>query len=288
MRFLAIAALTVGGMASGVSPAAAQSHSGWTQPSFAQAQADLAGAREQLNTLEQNLRLAAQIRRGVYLGVQLSDIDADRAKALHMDEERGVQIEKVEPGSPAENAGLRAGDVLLSYNGENILGARQLGRLVEETPSGRKVRIQYWRDGKTQSTVAIIAELSVRRLPADLDIQVPDIHIAIPDIPTPVVVWKSPALGIECESLDSQLADYFGVKRGVLVRSVEKGSAAEKAGLRAGDVLTAVDNRPVASAHDVVSCLRTERRAGRSIALALVREHRQLTFNVVPDSGSQE
>jgi serine protease Do len=88
--------------------------------------------------------------------------------------------------------------------------------------------------------------------------------------------------------LDSQLADYFGVKRGVLVRSVEKGSAAEKAGLRAGDVLTAVDNRPVASAHDVVSCLRTGRRPGRPIALELVRDHRQLTFNLVPDSGSQE
>jgi serine protease Do len=282
MRFLALAALLAGGMALAVSPAAAQSHFEWTQPAFAQVQADL-------SNLEHNLRLATQMRSGVYLGVQLADIDADRAKALHLDEERGVEIEKVEPGSPAESAGLRAGDVLLTYNGENILGARQLGRLVSETPSGRKVRIQYWREGKTQSTAATIAESRVRRqFPGDLDIQVPDIHIAIPDIPTPVVVWKSPALGIECESLDSQLADYFGVKRGVLVRSVEKGSAAEKAGVRAGDVLTAVDNRPVASAHDVVSCLRTERRAGRPIGLALVREHRQLTFNVVPDSGAQE
>jgi serine protease Do len=281
MRFLALAALLASGMTLAVSPVAAQSHSGWTQPAFVQVQADL-------SNLEQKVRAATNMRGGGYLGVQLTDIDADRAQALHLDEARGVEIEKVEPGSPAESAGLRAGDVLLTYNGENILGARQLGRLVEETPSGRKVRIQYWRDGKTQSTMVTVAEMRVRRIPGDLDIEVPDIHIAIPDIPTPVVVWKSPGLGIECESLDSQLADYFGVKRGVLVRSVEKGSAAEKAGLRAGDVLTAVDNRPVASAHDVVSCLRTERRAGRSIGLALVREHRQLTFNVVPDSGSQE
>jgi serine protease Do len=282
MRFLALAMLLAGASVLGVSPAAAQSHSGWAQPALAQAQADL-------SNLEQNLRLATQMRSGVYLGVQLADVDADRAKALHLDEERGVEVEKVEPGSPADSAGLKAGDVLLTYNGENVLGARQLGRLVAETPSGRKVRIQFWRDGKTQSTVATMTESRVRRpFSGDLDIQVPDIHIAIPDIPTPMVVWKSPALGIECESLDSQLADYFGVKRGVLVRSVEKGSAAEKAGLRAGDILTAVDNRPVASAHDVVSCLRTERRAGRPIAVALVREHRQLTFNVVLEGGSQE
>jgi serine protease Do len=123
MRFLAIAALLAGGMALTVSSAAAQAHSGWTQPAFSQVQADL-------SNLEQNVRLAMQIGRGVYLGVQLADIDADRAKALHFDEERGVEIEKVEPGSPADSAGLRAGDVLLTYNGDNFLGARQVGRLV--------------------------------------------------------------------------------------------------------------------------------------------------------------
>jgi serine protease Do len=141
MRFVVLAALVAGGTALGVSPAAAQSHSGWVQPVLAQVQADL-------SNLEQNLRLATQVRSGTYLGVQLADIDADRAKALHLDEERGVEIEKVEPGSPAESAGLRAGDVLLTYNGENILGARQLGRLVSETPKGRKVRIQFWREGR--------------------------------------------------------------------------------------------------------------------------------------------
>jgi serine protease Do len=282
MRFLAsMAAFSAAMMMTGV-PAAAQSYSGWFQPALAQMDADL-------SNLENNLHLAAQWRGGVYLGVRLADIDSDRAKALHLNEERGVEVVKVEPGSPAEAAGLKAGDVLLSYNGEVILGAQQLGRLVSETPKGRKVKIQFWREGKTETTAAVVAESRAPgAFPADLNIQMPEVRFAIPEIPTPMVVWKSPALGIECESLDSQLAEYFGVKRGVLVRSVEKGSAGDKAGLRAGDVLTAVNDRPVTSAHDVVSCVRTQRRAGKPIAVALVREHKELTLNVVPEPENQE
>jgi len=282
MRFLtsitALAAATI----LTVAPAAAQSHSLWSQPDLAQVQADL-------SNLENNLRLAAQWRSGPYLGVGLADIDADRARALHLEEERGVEVVKVEPQSPAESAGLRPGDVLLTYNGENILGAQQLGRLVSETPKGRKVKIQFWRDGKMQTTTAVVAESPAHAaFPANLDIQIPQVRFMVPDIPSPMVVWKSSALGIECEPLDSQLAEYFGVKRGVLVRSVEKGSAGEKAGLRAGDVLTAVNDRPVASTHDVVSCVRTQRRTGKPIAVTLVREHKELSLSVVPESDNQE
>lgn len=264
-------------------PAAAQSHSyGWFQPSLAQIEADL-------SNLENNLHLAAQWHGGVYLGVRLADIDSDRARALHLNEERGVEVVKVEPGSPAESAGLKAGDVLLSYNGENILGAQQLGRLVSETPKGRNVRIQFWRDGKMQATTAMLAESpGLKAFPADLSLRVPDVRIAMSEIPSPLVVWKSSALGIECEPLDSQLAEYFGVKRGVLVRSVEKGSPGDRAGLRAGDVLTAVNDRPVASAHDVVSCVRTQRPAGKPVPIALVREHKELTLSVLPDPDNQE
>jgi serine protease Do len=283
MHFLTSIKTLAAAMILAAVPAAAQSHSyGWFQPSMAQIETDL-------SNLENNLHLAAQWRGGVYLGVRLADIDSDRAKALHLNEERGAEVVKVEPGSPAESAGLKAGDVLLSYNGENILGAQQLGRLVSETPKGRKVKIQFWRDGKMQGAVAVLAESpGPRAFPADLDLQIPEVRMVVPEIPSPMVVWKSSALGIECEPLDSQLGEYFGVKRGVLVRSVEKGSAGDKAGLRAGDVLTAVNDRPVASAHDVVSCVRTQRRAGKPIAVALVREHKELTLSVLPDSDNQE
>ncbi len=89
---------------------------------------------------------------GSYLGIKLSDIDADRARILKLSESRGVEVKAIEEGSPADHAGIEPGDVLLSYNGENIVGAQQLIRLVQETPAGRKIKVQIWRDGKEHST----------------------------------------------------------------------------------------------------------------------------------------
>jgi serine protease Do len=237
--------------------------------------------------LEDNSAFSLQVQGGVYLGVRLADIDADRAKALQLGEARGVEVVKVEPGSPAESAGIKAGDVLLSYNGENILGARQLGRLVSETPEGRRVKIQLWREGKTQSVAATLAESRPAHVfPTDLSMQAPDIRIAMPDIPNALLVWKTGALGVECEPVDEQLAEYFGVKQGVLVRSVEKGSAADKAGLRAGDVVTAVGERSVSTPRDVMVYLRAQRRSGKPVRMALMREHKQLTVSI-PAEGQE-
>ncbi|MBV9761634.1 MAG: PDZ domain-containing protein [Acidobacteriaceae bacterium] len=280
MRVLLSTTVLAAAMALGTQSAVSQTNA-WSQK-MAQAQADL-------SNFENNFHLALQPRSGVYLGVRLADIDADRARALKLEEERGVEVVKVEPGSPAESAGIRPGDVLLSYNGENILGAQQLGRLVSETPAGRKVRLQFWRDGKMQSTSAVVAEMQPPRVfPDDMNLQIPSMHITVPAFPNAMLVWTTPALGIECEPLDSQLAEYFGVKRGVLVRSVGKGSAADKAGLRAGDVLTAVGDRPVTSARDVVSGVRAQRHPGQSVSVALVRDRKEMTLNVPLDTGNQE
>lgn len=231
---------------------------------------------------------AAQLRpHGSYLGIKLMDIDADRAKALKLSDVRGVEVTAVEEGSPAEAAGLRSGDVLLSYNGENVVGAQQFIRLVQETPQGRKIKIQLWRDGKPQTvTVTTGAPKSLFELPSNLvDLTIPAPRILTTEIPDPLMLWKNSLLGVECEPVDSQLAEYFGVKRGVLIRSVERGSAADHAGMKAGDVLIAMGNRPVATPRDVNSYMRSEHEPGKSIPLSLVRNHKALTLNITPDDA---
>ncbi len=224
---------------------------------------------------------------GSYLGVQLSDIDPDRAATLKLGDPRGVEIRQVEPGSPAEDAGLKAGDVLLSYNGENILGAQQLGRLVSETPAGRKIKVQYWRDGKSESTTVTTAEPRPRviGIPAGSmtrsRFEMPEFQtMVIPDIPTPLLVWKNSMLGIECEPLDAQLADYFGVKRGVLVRAVDKGGPGDKAGVKAGDVITSMGDHGIGSPRDFTSFTRAERQPVRNTSVELVRDHKTLKLNI--------
>ena len=238
---------------------------------------------------------------GSYLGVTLTDVDADRAKTLKLDEPRGVEVARVEEESPAEKAGIKPGDVLLVYNGETILGAQQLGRLVRETPEGRKVKVQLWRDGRTQSF--IVTTESREPQGRDLETELKRLYVPgqgetfdrlrsrllnmAPEIPSPMLMWSIPALGIECEPVDSQLAEYFGVKRGMLVRSVAKGSPAEKAGVKAGDVLTSIGDRPIASSHDVTGFLRMRRQPGTPTSLVIAREHKQLTLKITPLENPQ-
>ncbi len=239
------------------------------------------------SAIEPEFGQLAQLRPpGSYLGVRLLDLDADRAKALKLPEPRGVEVANVEEGSPAESAGIKKGDILLSYNGENILGAQHLIRLVQETPEGRKIKIQVWRDGKSE-TMSLVTGSPRSRLetpPNFFAFTIPD--PGLPSfIPNPMLVWKNSLFGMECESVDSQLAQYFGVKRGVLVRSVDPGSAAEKAGLRAGDVLIAIGDRTVATPRDMTSYMRMEHEAGKPIALSLVRNRKPLTINLAAPEG---
>jgi serine protease Do len=227
---------------------------------------------------------------GSYLGVRLGEIDADRASALKLGEPRGVEVTGVEEGTPAEKAGIKTGDVLLNYNGENILGAEQLGRLVRETPQGRKVKIQLWRNGKSETVFAGIEQRRFQRSEPSAGIfAIPDLpnvrDLYIPDIPSPVLTWRSSALGIEGEPVDSQLAEYFGVKQGVLVRSVAAGSPAEKAGLKAGDVLTKIGDRPVTTPRDLSSYLRSQHPQGKQVPILLMRDHKELSLNVTPEDS---
>jgi serine protease Do len=223
------------------------------------------------------------------LGVKLVDVNADRVGRLKLSEERGVEVVYVEEGSPAASAGIKPGDVILSYNGENVLGTQQFIRLVRETPPGRKVKIQLWRDSKPQSTIATIGALPTNApaIPAHLaNFNFPDMRgVNMPDIPSILMVWTNSAIGVECEPVDSQLAQYFGVKQGVLVRSVAKDSVAERAGLKAGDVLTSVGGRSLTNPEDLRRILR---QPGRPVPVSLVREHKQLTLTVTPSLDDQQ
>ena len=101
------------------------------------------------------------------------------------------------------------------------------------------------------------------------------------DVPVPVIAWRNRALGIVCETLDPQMAAYFGVKDGVLVRLVEKGSASEHAGIKPGDVLVSVGDRRLTNPRDVTSCMR-DKRSSTSMLISLIRDHKAVKLSVIP------
>ena len=176
--------------------------------------------------------------------------------------EAGAVVRKVEPNSPAEKAGLKSGDVILQYNKENVLGAQQLTRLVRETPVGRSVELKVHRDSGDQ-TIQITTEEA--RFPDVFKFQVnppnppnppnlPDLRVLrdktqqlMLNMPQVEVTTTFVQAGIRVQQMTEQLRTYFGAaaNTGVLVSSIEAGSAAEKAGLKPGDVIIAIDGKNI-------------------------------------------
>lgn len=215
---------------------------------------------------------------GSYLGIGIREINAERTKALKLPPEAAVEITRVGAGSPADQAGLKAGDVVLQYNGVRVEGIEHFSRMVRETPVGRDVKLEIFRNGAAQTVTAKIGQH-----PVPQGFPFPDgFGFPLPDGPRIFQGWRSPVLGVEAESLDGQLAQYFGVTQGVLVRSVMKGSAAEKAGIKAGDVLIRLDDGKVTSPADISGRLRSL--GGKSVPVTLMRDHKELTVTVAVDS----
>jgi serine protease Do len=223
-----------------------------------------------------------------YVGVFLAEIDGERAKALKLRDEHGVEVTKVEEESPAAKAGLKVGDVLLDYNGQRVEGIEQFRRFVRETPAGRDVKMGVSRDGNQQF---VVVKIGARKMMAGA-IE-PMIAMTaprpgdLPEIRMPrggMVFWSSSALGVEAEGLEGQLAQFFGVKEGVLVRSVSKGSAAEKAGLKAGDVIVKVDETSVSSPSELTRAVRTARNGSKkSFSVVVMREKKETSVTVPID-----
>jgi len=223
---------------------------------------------------------------GTYLGVNLAEIDASRAKELKLKEDYGVEITRVEDNSPAEKAGVKTGDVVLEYNGQRVEGMEQFGRMVRETPPGREVKLTIGRNGTTQTLVAVLGSRKYRfsgNFPQGFE--VPEFHM--PDIPQIFTTLRSPMLGVEAESLGSQLAVYFGVKEGVMVRSVLDNTPAQKAGIKAGDVISKVDGMAVTTPSELSSAVRAAN-SKKTYAIELVRDHKPVTVNVSVEDRSSE
>ncbi len=227
---------------------------------------------------------------GGYLGIGGLDISPERAKALNLKEERGVEVSSLAEDGPAAKAGIKQGDVVLAFNGQPVEGTTQFQRLVRETPVGRQVKITVWRGGAAQTLTATVGENRQTTVigPGDgsWNFSMPQIQ-PMPNIEIPrfQMTLQNPMLGIVGESLEreDQLAEFFGVQDGVLVRSVKKGSAAEKAGIKAGDVITKVDDSKVTSSAEITRALRGFK-SKKTFGLTVVRNRKEMPLTVTMES----
>lgn len=238
---------------------------------------------------------------GAFLGVSTEDISKENMARYGMREVRGVGVTEVVKDSPAEKAGLRKDDVILRFDGESVTSVRKLTRLVNESAPDQNVRLTISRGGSEQE---LSATLSKRKMDNIFSGSFPRIlrgdneengvrvfpngnwppSIGGGDGPFVWTVGANRRIGVSTQTLTKQLADYFGVKDGgVLITSVSDNSPASKVGLKAGDVITAIDGEKVTSPGDLTRGL--GKKETGDVSLTVVRDRNTQTITVTPEKN---
>ena len=231
------------------------------------------------------------------IGVRLSDVTADQVKPYKLSKAEGAVVESVNPKSPAATAGLREKDVILEFDGERVRSASHLTRLVIETPAGRDVALVVMRDGH-RTNLHLTTEAGANTwfdptfgeaIAQEAQRAAREIRRNLPDMidgMRPGMATRG-RLGVSVQEVTPELAEYFGVKSGVLVASVVPDSPAAKAGLKAGDVITVVNGKSVGSPRELVQALPAGE-GSYEVDLTVVRDKQSRSVKATLDPASRD
>ena len=188
------------------------------------------------------------------IGVQIQEIDQSLAQSFGLPESQGALVSNVEPGGPADKAGIRNGDVIISVNGEKIKQMTELPAAIAAKKPGSKVQIDIWRGGKEQSLEVVVGSFDKGKVASAQ----PEQHA------------KADKLGLAVRQLTPEEEALLNGEQGLFVERAEGAAAA--AGLRRGDVILAVGSTPVKSADQLVEL--TEK-SGKTVALLVQRNNQR-------------
>ena len=232
-----------------------------------------------------------------YLGVDLADVDQEKAQALKLRDVRGAIITLIDHDAPAGKGGLKVNDVVLQLNGQTVEGAEQLRRMLREIPAGRKVSLLVSRDGNTQTMAVELADRRVMEHDVwnkigtgnDVFVQSPGMGILAGggDAPMPggfhlPFFGSTLNVGALVEPLTSQMAEYFGVASGLMVKQVARKSEAATAGLKAFDVILKVGTEPIKTMADWERALHANQ--GKPVQVTVLRDRKQQNLTLQVDS----
>ncbi len=196
------------------------------------------------------------------LGVAIQDVTPELAKSLGLSESKGALVSQVVPGGPADKAEIEQGDVIVNFDGRPVADSRDLPRIVASTAVGKTVTVKLLRDGKEIERQAKIGEMEEENTAA---------------AESPI----RPSLGVAVQNLTPQIARELGLKKGagVVVTGIEPGSPAAEANIQVGDVIQAVNRKPVRNVDDFVKTV--EKAKGGGSLLLLVQRGRNTLFAAV-------
>lgn len=248
---------------------------------------------------------------GSYLGVQTQEVTKENFSKFGLKDIRGVAVEKVMDDSPAKQAGLQDGDVIVKFNGEEISSYRKLTRLISETAPDHQAKLTVVRGGSEKDVTVTMGK---RQMPK---FEMGSFEMAVPAMPVmprmpqgqvfertmpfpdgekgDVFVWEGDGkggnfvfgstrqIGVSVSSLTKQLGSYFGVAdgKGILINNVNENSPAAKAGLKAGDVIVEIEGKSVSNTMDLIRGI-SEKKEGE-VTLTILRDRNRQTVKVTPE-----
>ncbi len=211
---------------------------------------------------------------GAWLGVFIRDITDELKEDKGIKTEKGAYISSVIDKSPADSIGLKEGDVIVSFNGKSINDADELVRAMKGVKPGMKVSIDVLRNGDKKVYAVLLGSQKNFNAKKYFTFRPP--HIALNE---------TNVIGMKLSTLNRQLAKYFGApdNKGVLVESVEKESSAEKSGIKAGDVITNIQDERIQNVGDVHQAL-NDAESGQIISMNIIRKGEKKTLKLkVPE-----
>jgi serine protease Do len=206
-----------------------------------------------------------------WLGVAIQDVTPKLARDKELKVKEGAYITEVVEESPAEEAGLKQGDVVTEFNNKKIEISEDLTQIVRETAPDTKVNVKVNRKGESK-TIAVTVGKQKRTSAFSL---------RVPHAPRVVVNMFGRVEGLELIDLERQLAEYFETPngRGVLVKDVKRKSNAEKAGFKAGDVITMIGKESVYDTDDVRDYL-ADFKEGESAPVEVIRKGKKTSLKL--------
>ncbi len=227
---------------------------------------------EQAKPIVDTLRGGARVKRG-YLGVQIQPLDADSADALGLAKNRGELVGRVEPGQGAAKAGIQQGDVIVKVNNRDVTPDETLSYIVARLPIGSRIPIELVRAGKRMTVVATLAERPTdEQLAAVVNTETGG-GLGDEDARSTGNAARE-ALGLAVQGLTPDIARSLNVPlgtRGVVIGAVDPSSDAAGKGVQRGDIITSVNQAPVANSADVAAAVAAARSAGRGSVLVQVQ-----------------
>ena len=240
---------------------------------------------------------------GGYLGIQTAEVTKDNFAKYGLKEVRGVAVEKVIEGSPAEKAGVQVGDVIVRFNDEDVTSVRKLTRLLGEVSPDHQARITVVRGGSERELTATVGKRPTPKFNEGSFKWSHGEFPKMPDMPNfPTPNWQEPhaapfpkdapepfvwqmgsgrRIGVGVTTLTKQLSEHFAVDGGVMINEVRANSPAAKAGLKAGDIIVEAEGKDINGEGDLIRVIQ-EKKEG-DVSLTFIRGGNRQTIRVTPE-----